>query len=316
MQAKGVRPTVSDSILEWDAAGKRIIIRDLVTQEEFRETENIQREAWGFQDLDVVPAAHIIAAKWAGGLALGAFDAGRMIGFVYGFPAMESGHLSMHSHMLAVRKESRRLQAGLQLKLAQRIRALEMGISEISWTFDPLQTLNASLNFTRLGVISNRYLVNFYGEETSSPLHRGVGTDRLWVRWLIDSDMVKARLKPIQGAEPSNHGGLPDRDTGRIALALSGEPGPALLCHQGNDWSAPWKPAESLEQARESARIAIEIPSNIEHFKLENIDMAQAWRASVQERFLAAFGAGFTAVDFTRVPTEEGDRSLYLLTKL
>ena len=47
----------------------------------------------------------------------------------------------------------------------------------MTWTFDPLQSLNAYLNFTKLGVVSNRYLPEFYGEDPSSFLHQ-TGTDR------------------------------------------------------------------------------------------------------------------------------------------
>ena len=52
----------------------------------------------------------------------------------------------------------------------------------MTWTFDPLRSLNAHLNFSKLGVISDSYRVDFYGPQTSSHLHTN-GTDRLWVTW-------------------------------------------------------------------------------------------------------------------------------------
>jgi predicted GNAT superfamily acetyltransferase len=307
---------VSDSILEWEAAGRHLIIRDVLTQEDFRETENIQREAWGFEDLDVVPAAHLIAAKWAGGIVLGAFDSDRMIGFVYGFPAFESGHISLHSHMLAVRPESRNLRAGIQLKVAQRKKAIETGIREISWTFDPLQTLNAHLNFTRLGVISERYLVNFYGEETSSPLHRGVGTDRLWVRWLISTDRVKTRLS-IETGEPPESTGNPLLDLEKGLPNLLGEQPervglePALLAATDSKWER----VKTIEEAILSSRLLIEIPGNIADFKKENIEAALAWRQSVQDWFVKAFATGFVADDFLNIKSLAGSRWFYHLVR-
>ena len=87
---------------------------------------------------------------------LGAFDGARMIGFAYAFPAFEQGRASMHSHMLAVKPEYRNFQAGFYLKRVQRERVLAMGLDEITWTFDPLQSLNAHLNFSKLGVVSRR----------------------------------------------------------------------------------------------------------------------------------------------------------------
>src|SRR4029077_21247498 len=106
----------------------------------------------------------------------------------------EAGHLTLHSHMLAVRESYRDLNLGYKLKLAQRDRALAIRVSEITWTFDPLQSRNAHLNFGKLGVISDIYKVDFYGPETSSILHQN-GTDRLWVRWPLASRRGRDRLQ-------------------------------------------------------------------------------------------------------------------------
>ena len=96
--------------------------------------------------------------------------------------------------MLAVKTAYRNFNLGYKLKLAQREAVLAQGINLITWTFDPLQSLNAYFNFTKLGVISDRYVINFYGEEATSFLHQ-TGTDRFWVKWLLTSDRVVQRLK-------------------------------------------------------------------------------------------------------------------------
>jgi chorismate synthase len=77
------------------------------------------------------------------------------------------------------------------LKRAQRDAAIERGVKRITWTFDPLQSRNAHFNFAKLGVIADRYYVDYYGVTTSF-LHR-FGTDRLWVTWLLESERVKSR---------------------------------------------------------------------------------------------------------------------------
>src|SRR5215470_12464889 len=81
---------IGDTILEWEAAGRRFSIREVSSMEEFHAVEEIQSEAWGFSELDVVPMGQLVAAKWAGGPVLGAFEGPRMIGFAYGFPAFIS----------------------------------------------------------------------------------------------------------------------------------------------------------------------------------------------------------------------------------
>ena len=54
--------------------------------------------------------------------------------------------------------------------------------------------MNAYFNFNKLGVVSDRYFINFYGEDAASFLHRN-GTDRLWVKWLLTSRHVNERLE-------------------------------------------------------------------------------------------------------------------------
>jgi predicted GNAT superfamily acetyltransferase len=171
-----------------------ISIRPIESFAELRAVEELQKEVWGVPDLDVVPLTHLVAVQAAGGVLLGAFDRQTLVGFVYGFVAQEDGEIAHHSHMLAVKTAYRNFNLGYKLKLAQREAALAQGINLITWTFDPLQSLNAHFNFTKLGVISDRYVINFYGEEAASFLHQ-TGTDRFWVKWLLTSDRVVQRLK-------------------------------------------------------------------------------------------------------------------------
>jgi predicted GNAT superfamily acetyltransferase len=170
-----------------------ISIRAVESFAELRAVEELQKEVWGVPDLDVVPLTHLVATKAAGGVLLGAFDRDELVGFVYGFVAQEDGEIAHHSHMLAVRSAYRNFNLGYKLKLAQRDAVMAQGIKLITWTFDPLQSLNAHFNFTKLGVISDRYVINFYGEEATSFLHQ-TGTDRFWVKWWLASDRVVQRL--------------------------------------------------------------------------------------------------------------------------
>jgi len=156
-------------------------VREIRAIGELRAVEALQKEVWDCNDLEVLPAIHMIAAREVGAILIGAFDGGELVGFVYGFPGFEGEHRVIHSDMLAVRAGHRDRGLGRTLKLAQRDAALARGVDRITWTFDPLQTRNAFLNFEKLGVVADRYLRDFYGD-TSSPLHAG-GTDRLWVTW-------------------------------------------------------------------------------------------------------------------------------------
>ena len=82
------------------------------------------------------------------------------------------------------------------LKLFQRDEALLRDIRLIRWTFDPLELRNAHFNLNRLGAICRKYLPNLYGQ-TTSPLHRGLPTDRLVVEWHLDSARVVAAIENL-----------------------------------------------------------------------------------------------------------------------
>src|SRR3989440_6905143 len=171
-----------------------IVIRDIDRTEELRAVEALQKEVWGCSDLDVVPLTMLIATREVGGVLIGAYDRSELVGFVYGFPGYEDGRITHHSHMLAVKTAYRNHDLGYKLKLAQRERVLAQGTERMTWTFDPLQSLNAYFNFGKLGVVAGTYKINFYGEATSSFLHQ-LGTDRLWVSWLLNSERVRSRLQ-------------------------------------------------------------------------------------------------------------------------
>ena len=173
-----------------------IRIREIDDVAEMRAVEELQKEVWGIPDLDVVPLTQLVAAKEAGGVLIGAFEGDTLVGFVYGFPSYERGQLAHHSHMLAVKPGYRNYDLGRRLKFAQRDHVVAQGIELISWTFDPLQSLNAHFNFNKLGVIADRYLPDFYGPDAASFLHQ-TGTDRLWVSWFVSHE----RNEPIAGED-------------------------------------------------------------------------------------------------------------------
>ena len=210
---------------------KTIVIRDIETADELHQVEELQREIWGVSDLDVIPALILRPQKEVGATLIGAFAEGRMVGFVFGFPGILNGETIIHSDMLGVSSEYRSQNLGYLLKLAQRSAALKLGVRRITWTFDPLQSRNAHLNFSKLGGIADRYLINYYGE-TSSFLHQG-GTDRLWVSWLLDRQPDESAMPDAPALVSVGQNGEPvvstDRsDESRVVIEIPGEPNAEL----------------------------------------------------------------------------------------
>lgn len=242
-----------------------VSIREIRVVDEMRAAEQLQKEVWGIPDLDVVPLTQLVAAREAGGVLIGAFDGDALVGFVYGFPSFERGQLAHHSHMLAVQPAYRNLDLGRRLKLAQRDQVRAQGIDLISWTFDPLQSLNAHFNFGKLGVVCDRYLPNFYGEEAASFLHQ-TGTDRLWVSWFVKRERVQTQVAPSV-----------------TVIEIDSDDSP-----RRNEFDV------SLEQ------VAIEIPRSIDELLQRSRELAWRWREETRWAFTEALQAGYFVEAFVR----------------
>src|SRR5271157_2012039 len=173
-----------------------IEIRKCERVEEFRRCVEIEREVWGESDLETEPYVTFVLANQTGGHVLGAYDGELMVGFTMAVAGLRNGQAYLHSHMTGVIASHRNRGVGRLLKLQQREEALGRGLRRIEWTFDPLETRNAHFNFNRLGAIARKLIVDFYGV-TTSPLHRGLPTDRLLVEWELDSRRVVGAIQDL-----------------------------------------------------------------------------------------------------------------------
>ncbi len=176
-----------------------IVIRKCQQLDEMRACVALQKEVWNFSDAELVPLRMFVVAEKVGGQVIGAFAGNEMVGFALSIPGTRSGHLYLHSHMLAVRQQHQNAGLGRRIKLFQRDDALARGFELIEWTFDPLEIKNAYLNIEKLGAIARRYSVNQYGI-TSSPLQGGLPTDRLVAEWWLKSRRVEMLLQ--EGTKP------------------------------------------------------------------------------------------------------------------
>jgi predicted GNAT superfamily acetyltransferase len=189
---------VSDLAAQWRTeAAKEVTIRALTSQTEFQDAVDLQRQIWGFNDVELLPVRLFVVATKVGGQAFGAFNTERMIGFCLAIPGLKpNGSSYLHSHMLGVTQEYRDSGIGRLLKLKQREDALERSIDLIEWTFDPLEIKNAYFNMERLGAVVRRYVRNQYGT-TTSRLHGGLPTDRCIAEWWIARPEVNAVVSGI-----------------------------------------------------------------------------------------------------------------------
>ncbi len=175
-----------------------IEIREVTAIEEYDACIRLQREVFGLPDLEISPRRHLIVSCQAGGWTLGAFVAGKLVGFVHHLAAVRGDEIFGYSHMMAVAAEYQDRGIGARLKWAQRARALSEGRDFIKWTFEPTRARNAHFNLNRLGVVVREYAVNFYGTDyVTNPAEKAAGvrdmdSDRVFAGWELRSPRVEA----------------------------------------------------------------------------------------------------------------------------
>ncbi len=278
-------------------------IRLLETVEEMHAIENLIAEIWDGGAEDIVPSHILVAIIHNGGVALGAFEDEKMIGFVFGFPGFTQspqGQDPKHcSHQMGVLPAYRGRDIGFALKKAQWKMVRQQGLSRITWTFDPLLSKNAYLNIARLGAVCNTYKREEYGEMIDR-LNAGIASDRFQVDWWLNTRRVTQHLD----------------SENRIALGLEN--------YQKADAQILYTPETDVDLGllfppKTSARpekkiLLLQIPLDYQTLRSENLSLAQDWRFFTREVFENSFNAGYIVTDFIYDRSEKKPRSFYVLT--
>lgn len=284
-----------------------IIIRSLETMEEIAAAEEVQRVTWTMTDLDIIPAHALHAMQHSGAVLLGAFDGERVVGFAFGVLGTEenpnrvdqvaAARLKMYSVIAGVLPDYQQHDIGYRLKMAQRDFAIRIGIRLITWTYDPLESLNARFNIGKLGAICHRYLRHFHGDMTG--INTGLPTDRFEVEWWVTQNRVAARVerkwRPL-----------------KLEALLAGG---AVLVNEAtvNESGLPVPPLNYV--SRPGNLMLVEIPANFQGIKRADMPLALRWRMHTRDVFEKMFDSGFIVTDFVPYVDEQGNqRSYYLLT--
>ncbi|MHB1191582.1 MAG: hypothetical protein ACYC6F_00925 [Longimicrobiales bacterium] len=258
-------------------------IRPFRTIEEFRACERLQEETWGEGFSERVPTATLKVVQIIGGIAAGAYARdGSLVGFVFGMTGVRDGEVVHWSDMLAVKRSLRDSGLGTRLKAYQRQVMMERGVTKMHWTFDPLQSRNAYLNFSKLGIVAREYAEDMYGE-TDSPLHRGIGTDRFIALWRMDSERVRRRMA--------------GEERGPDAGVLSAYPAALGLGSSAGD--RPPEPGRVF-LGMEDAVVSVAIPADISAVMAESMELAVAWRRSTRMALTHYMDRGYEVRELVR----------------
>lgn len=295
-------------------------IRPFATPADFQACVRLQDEVWGPGFSERVPVAILKGAQRVGGVSAGAFSCGdgRLLGFVFGLTGVEDGEPAHWSDMLAVRPEMREAGLGVALKRYQRRVLLEAGVRTVRWTFDPLMAKNAHLNIRKLGAVVREYVPDMYGE-TGSPLHRGIGTDRMVALWKLDAPRVVERMAEGAGRRatdrPVKGQGGPEQNAHSTSSTLRSkpvDPPPLVICMRAADDAAAGHPLPSPpELDRTEDRLLVPVPVDIQALKHVDPELAASWRTSTRAALVHYLGTGYVVEDFQRGETH----SFYLLVR-
>ena len=267
-----------------------IEIRPFKSIDEFQQCVEFQAHTWGGHFTERVPIAILKVSQRLGGIASGAYDTkGQLVGFIFGMTGVQNGEVVHWSDMLAVKPELRNSGLGVRLKDYQRKALLAKGIRKMHWTFDPLESKNAYLNLNKLGATSKEYIRDIYGQ-TDSPLHSGIGTDRLVTTWILDSPRT---IERIQSEAPNSEAAQKVRHLSVFEV------------EKKHGLVRPMQPNLNLAVPA----VSIPIPLSIQSLKKASLELAVEWRVAVRDSLTTYITEGYEVTDLLR----REDYSEYLL---
>jgi predicted GNAT superfamily acetyltransferase len=226
---------------------------------------------WGTEpELPPVNRDLMRAFVHTGNYVAGARLAGELVGVSVGFLGWHGQRVVLHSHITGVSAAAQGHRAGFALKQHQRVWAMRRGLTEITWTFDPLIRRNAYFNLAKL-----RAKIVAYDR-----INAGDESDRCVILWsLTDPDVVAASSE--NGSSPAVPDSLPP---GEVVLAEDGDGRPVL----------------SKSDTPDAPVLVAQIPSDIVATRIAAPDLAIEWRHALRTTFRGAVDAGYEAVRMTR----------------
>jgi predicted GNAT superfamily acetyltransferase len=260
-----------------------------VPKARLRDCEELVKEVFGFRDIDVVPGWAMHSVVRYGGVALGAFDEERVVGFSYGFPAMGPEGPFLYSDGLIVHPGYQSCGVGLALKQAQRREALARGFRTIRMPVDPLSSRPLYLFLTRLGASIVEYLPDHYDPFHQQPFRAGGHDDVVELHWRLEEHGPSAEAP---SASPAG-------DVHRVTFPIL-----QRIAEAGEDR------LDSIRSDQQEQRsVAVEIPWSLARLRSDP-QAATSWRLGVRHALTALLATGYLG---TRVTLDRGQERAFVI---
>ena len=274
-----------------------IEIRSLKTLDELEKVQELDRLIWGMNES--VPTHQTLTAVKNGGMVIGAYSGDRLIGFQYSFAGFNGEEVYLCSHMLGIHPDYRHLGIGERLKKAQRMEAIKLGYRQITWTYDPLESVNAYLNIGKLGAIVSTYIPNAYGE-MNDPLNYGLASDRFLAEWWIqDQSFASTEEKKMDQVGDF-----------KANLVIDWQ-------YNANGIPLPLDVDRSFDM--DKSIVFVPIPDQFQEMKKKDQQIAIEWRMKTRDAFMHYFSKGWIVSGFIKNNEEQMGKEkgihLYVLTR-
>lgn len=273
-----------------------IEIRTLNSIRDLNEVRKLESKIWG--ESDSIPVHQTVTAVKNGGLVLGAYLNEELIGFQYSFPGFNGKTAYLCSHILGIDQQYRNKGIGEQLKRAQRKEALKLDYSLITWTYDPLESINGYLNIGKLGGVCSTYLPNCYGE-MEDLLNSGIPSDRFLVEWQIQKEL--------------------SADTSEFEYDLDEILTNSVLKYDETKKGLPRVTSASLGPSYiddNDGVLFVPIPKDFRKIKETDLALAIDWRLQTRTVFTRLFSQGWKINGFKKGNHSEIPVNFYRLTQV
>ncbi|MBS1266716.1 MAG: hypothetical protein MAG795_00685 [Candidatus Woesearchaeota archaeon] len=265
-----------------------------------KQMEKLQGPTFYEEATEWVPAHKLTGQIDHGGIIIGALLQDEVIGFAEAAPAFDSTvHKSepyLYMHLVVTHQNVTKHISNVGKLMLYELRtcALNLGYSQIQWTFDPLQPQNSNLYIRKCGANVKKYISEKYQLGGQS---QDVPSDRFMANWQIKTRQVQQKMQ--------------NPDTLTVDKLLQTMP----LANQTENMQE-YRVNTSINQELSAPEFAVEIPVNFNKMNRESKELARKWRLQTRKIFETYFSTGYFISDFVtnyKKCHENDFRCFYLL---
>jgi len=251
-----------------------VTIRPLEDLAEMSEVESLFERIWGPGGVTVPLLRSLVLS---GNYVAGAWAHDQLMGASIAFLSPAGYPRSAHLHISGVAPSAQGSGIGFALLCDQRTWALERGIEEITWTFDPLVRRNGWFATVKLGARCDAYFPDFFGY-LNDPINRWDYTDRCLARW----DLASAMPGDNRPADVDD----PYIGTRALTILTEGAGGEPDLPQ--SDW-----------MDLEPELLLCQVPSDALGMRQSEPQLAREWLAALRGTLARSIDAGYVVTSMT-----------------